>query len=167
MATARWIFSSPPDGAACTATTRTRVSLLRKRRPPHADVHDADSERHVRVRCRDARRRRWRRHGGFSHHRRMERRARQPLGREYLYSGKDGHLMRTYTTRIPSDTFGFDAVTLGDVDGDGTVDFLITAGWSGVHGNHSDASISTPEKTATSCGRTRRGFRATRSGSMP
>jgi hypothetical protein len=58
-------------------------------------------------------------------------------GRAYLFSGKDGHLLRTYTSRIPGDTFGFDAVTMGDVDGDGTTDFLITAGWSGIHGHHS------------------------------
>lgn len=58
-------------------------------------------------------------------------------GRVYLYSGRDGHLEKTYTDRIPGDTFGFDAVGIGDVDGDGTVDFLITAAWSGIHGNHS------------------------------
>ncbi|HSU94908.1 MAG TPA: FG-GAP-like repeat-containing protein [Gemmatimonadaceae bacterium] len=58
-------------------------------------------------------------------------------GRVYLYSGHDGHLIETYTDRIPGDTFGFDAVGIGDVDGDGTVDFLLTAAWSGVHGNHS------------------------------
>jgi hypothetical protein len=28
-------------------------------------------------------------------------------------------------------------VGIGDVDGDGDVDFLLTAAWSGVHGNHS------------------------------
>jgi hypothetical protein len=58
-------------------------------------------------------------------------------GRAYLYSGSDGRLLKTYTCRIPGDTFGFDAVGLGDVDGDGTVDLLITSGWSGVHGYHS------------------------------
>jgi FG-GAP repeat protein/VCBS repeat protein/tetratricopeptide repeat protein len=58
-------------------------------------------------------------------------------GRAYLYSGKDGHLMKTFTCRTPGDTFGFDAVTMGDVDKDGTADFLITSGWSGVHGFHS------------------------------
>ncbi len=45
-------------------------------------------------------------------------------GRAYLYSGKDGTLLRTYTCRIPGDTFGFDAVGIGDVDGDGTIDLL-------------------------------------------
>ncbi len=58
-------------------------------------------------------------------------------GRVYLYSGRDGHLIKTYTDRIPGDTFGFDAVGIGDVDGDGDVDFLLTAAWSGMHGNHS------------------------------
>jgi hypothetical protein len=58
-------------------------------------------------------------------------------GRAYLYSGKDGHLTKTFTCRTPGDTFGFDAVTMGDVDRDGTDDFLITSGWSGVHGFHS------------------------------
>jgi hypothetical protein len=55
-------------------------------------------------------------------------------GRAYLYSGKDAHLIRTYTCKTPGDTFGFDAVALGDVDRDGTADFLITSGWSSVHG---------------------------------
>ena len=58
-------------------------------------------------------------------------------GRAYLYSGKDGHLIKSFTCRIPGDTFGFDSVTMGDVDKDGTIDFLIASGWSGVHGYHS------------------------------
>ena len=58
-------------------------------------------------------------------------------GRAYLYSGKDGTLLKTYTCRIPGDTFGFDAVGMGDIDGDGTVDFLIASAWSGIHGFHS------------------------------
>jgi hypothetical protein len=55
-------------------------------------------------------------------------------GRAYLYSGKDGALLRTFTCRTPGDTFGFDAVTMGDVDRDGTVDLLITSAWSGISG---------------------------------
>jgi hypothetical protein len=58
-------------------------------------------------------------------------------GRAYLYSGKDGRLIKTFTCRTPGDTFGFDAVGLGDIDGDGTADLLITSGWSGVNGHHS------------------------------
>jgi hypothetical protein len=55
-------------------------------------------------------------------------------GRAYLYSGKSGRLIKTFTCRTPGDTFGFDAVGLGDVDRDGTVDLLITSAWSGVSG---------------------------------
>jgi hypothetical protein len=55
-------------------------------------------------------------------------------GRAYLHSGKDGALLRTFTCRTPGDTFGFDAVGLGDIDGDGTVDLLITSAWSGISG---------------------------------
>jgi hypothetical protein len=58
-------------------------------------------------------------------------------GRSYLYSGKDGRLLKTFTCRVPGDTFGFDAVGMGDVDGDGTLDLLITSAWSGIHGFHS------------------------------
>jgi hypothetical protein len=58
-------------------------------------------------------------------------------GRAYLYSGKDGRLIKTFTCRIPGDTFGFDAVDLGDVDADGAIDLLITSAWSGIRGFHS------------------------------
>jgi hypothetical protein len=58
-------------------------------------------------------------------------------GRATLYSGKDGRLVKTYTCKVPGDTFGFDAVGMGDVDGDGTIDFLITSAWSGIHGYRS------------------------------
>ena len=58
-------------------------------------------------------------------------------GRAYLYSGRDGALLNTYTCRTPGDAFGFDAVGLGDVDGDRTADFLLTSAWSGIHGYHS------------------------------
>ena len=55
-------------------------------------------------------------------------------GKVYLYSGKDGAQLRAYTCRIPGDTFGFDATGLGDVDGDGFIDLLLTSAWSGVNG---------------------------------
>jgi len=55
-------------------------------------------------------------------------------GRALLYSGKDGSLLKSYTCKTPGDTFGFDAVGIGDVDGDGIDDLLITSGWSSVHG---------------------------------
>ena len=58
-------------------------------------------------------------------------------GRAYLYSGKDGHLLKTFTCRTPGDTFGFDSVSMGDIDHDGTMDFLITSAWSAVHRFHS------------------------------
>jgi hypothetical protein len=58
-------------------------------------------------------------------------------GRAYLFSGSDGRLMRTFTCRVPGDTFGFDAVGLGDIDHDGVDDLLITSGWSAVNGHHS------------------------------
>ncbi|MCW3050918.1 MAG: repeat-containing protein [Chthonomonadales bacterium] len=58
-------------------------------------------------------------------------------GRATLYSGKDGHVLNTYTCRVPGDTFGFDAVGIGDVDGDGITDLLLTSAWSGIHGYHS------------------------------
>jgi len=58
-------------------------------------------------------------------------------GRVYLYGGSDGRLLRTFTDRVAGDTLGFDAVGLGDVDGDGSVDLLVSAAWSAVHGHHS------------------------------
>ena len=58
-------------------------------------------------------------------------------GRASLFSGKTGTVMKTYTCKTPGDTFGFDAVGMGDVDGDGALDFLITSAWSGVRGYHS------------------------------
>ena len=55
-------------------------------------------------------------------------------GRIYLYSGRDGSIMQTITGRIAGETLGFDATGVGDVDGDGVVDFLVTSSWSNVKG---------------------------------
>ncbi|MEQ1903508.1 MAG: FG-GAP-like repeat-containing protein [Pirellulaceae bacterium] len=52
-------------------------------------------------------------------------------GKAYLYSlGKNAKLLRTITCKQAGDTLGFDACGIGDIDGDGKVDFLITAAWS-------------------------------------
>ncbi len=52
-------------------------------------------------------------------------------GRVYLYSlvGR-GKLLRTITCKQAGDTLGFDACGIGDVDGDGKIDFLLTSAWS-------------------------------------
>ena len=55
-------------------------------------------------------------------------------GKVYVYSGKDGSVLRTLTGTVPGDTFGFDATGMGDVDGDGVPDFVITSAWSDDHG---------------------------------
>ncbi len=58
-------------------------------------------------------------------------------GKAYLHSGKTGALLKSYTCRTPGDAFGFDAVGIGDIDGDATADLLITSAWSAVNGFHS------------------------------
>ena len=63
--------------------------------------------------------------------------AAQSGGKVYLYSGQDGSLLQTITCRTPGDTFGFDATGIGDVDGDGVIDFLITSAWSNIKGYRS------------------------------
>ena len=58
-------------------------------------------------------------------------------GRIYIHSGKDGRLLRTITCRIPGDTLGFDSVGIGDVNGDGEHDLLVTSAYSGINGYRS------------------------------
>lgn len=52
----------------------------------------------------------------------------------HLYSGRDGSLLRTITGRVPGETLGFDATGVGGVDGDGSIDLLVTSSWSNING---------------------------------
>jgi hypothetical protein len=47
-------------------------------------------------------------------------------GKAYLFSGRDGGAIRSYTGTIENHQLGFDAVPLGDVNGDGFGDYLLT-----------------------------------------
>ncbi|HEV7993146.1 MAG TPA: FG-GAP-like repeat-containing protein [Gemmatimonadaceae bacterium] len=58
-------------------------------------------------------------------------------GKITIYSGRDGHVLRRITGRVPGETLGFDSVGIGDVDGDGRADFLVTSAYSLVHGARS------------------------------
>ncbi|MEL7497082.1 MAG: FG-GAP-like repeat-containing protein [Planctomycetota bacterium] len=53
-------------------------------------------------------------------------------GKVYLFDGKTGKPLRTWICNQSGDTFGFDACGIGDVDGDGAIDFLLTSAWSNV-----------------------------------
>jgi hypothetical protein len=55
-------------------------------------------------------------------------------GRIYLYSSKTGRLLRTWTAKQEGGALGFDSVGIGDVNGDGHADFLITAAWANGQG---------------------------------
>lgn len=48
-------------------------------------------------------------------------------GRAYVFSGGDGRILRTITSAEPGEQLGFDAIGLGDVDGDRTIDLAISA----------------------------------------
>lgn len=70
-------------------------------------------------------------------------------GRVQIISGKDGHVLQDIVGAVPGETLGFDAVAVGDVDGDGVTDYLITSAWSGVNGLRSGrVYIVAGEKTA-------------------
>jgi hypothetical protein len=58
-------------------------------------------------------------------------------GRASLFDGRTGERLKTYTSRIVGETFGFDAVGTDTLDGHGQTELLITSGWSPVHGYHS------------------------------
>lgn len=55
-------------------------------------------------------------------------------GRVTIHSGKDGRILHTITGRVPGETLGFDAVGVGDTNGDGVTDYLVTSAWSMVSG---------------------------------
>lgn len=55
-------------------------------------------------------------------------------GRVQVFSGKDGKSLQDIVGAVPGETLGFDAVGVGDVDGDGIADYLVTSAWSGVNG---------------------------------
>ena len=48
-------------------------------------------------------------------------------GSTYVFSGRSGALLRTITATLANDNFGVDAISAGDVNGDGKDDFLVTA----------------------------------------
>lgn len=58
-------------------------------------------------------------------------------GKVYVYSGKDGSLLRSITGNVVGETLGFDTTGIGDVDGDGVIDLLLTSAWSGINGSQS------------------------------
>lgn len=58
-------------------------------------------------------------------------------GKVYVYSGKDGRELRTLTGQVAGETLGFDATGIGDVNGDGKVDLLLTSAWSAINGSRS------------------------------
>ncbi len=51
-------------------------------------------------------------------------------GKAYLISGKDGSVLLAFTGGREGCAFGYDTAGMGDVDGDGSIDFLISAAWS-------------------------------------
>lgn len=49
-------------------------------------------------------------------------------GKAYLYSGRTHHVLRTITGAVAGDLLGVDALGIGDVNGDGLTDFILTTG---------------------------------------
>ena len=55
-------------------------------------------------------------------------------GKLYVHSGRDASLLYTVTGKVAGETLGFDTTGVGDVNGDGWVDFLVTSAYSMRHG---------------------------------
>ncbi len=47
-------------------------------------------------------------------------------GKMFVFSGRNGKVIRTMTGTVPGELLGFDALAVGDVNADGRIDFLIT-----------------------------------------
>jgi len=58
-------------------------------------------------------------------------------GRISVVSGRTGTRVWTITGKVPGETLGFDSTGIGDVDGDGVGDLLITSAWSSIRGPRS------------------------------
>lgn len=62
-------------------------------------------------------------------------------GKIYVLSGRDGRQLETFTGIIGGETLGFDTDGLGDVDGDGRYDYLVTSAWSLIRGPRSGRTL--------------------------
>ncbi len=60
------------------------------------------------------------------------------VGRVYLYSARDGHLLYTLDGEFADDMFGESISGLGDINGDGRADFVVGA-WRADHDRLTDA----------------------------
>ena len=48
-------------------------------------------------------------------------------GKATIFSGRTGNVIRTMTSTTRGENFGFDAVGIGDVNGDGTGDYVVSS----------------------------------------
>ncbi len=62
-------------------------------------------------------------------------------GKCTIFSGATGEVLRSIRCLIPASAFGFDATGMGDLDGDGEVDFLITAAHGDFNGKNSGSAF--------------------------
>lgn len=58
-------------------------------------------------------------------------------GRVGIYSGQTSALLWDIPCAVPNETLGFDAEGMGDLNGDGQIDLLITGAWSACRGDKS------------------------------